>query len=270
VLHANSTSATRAVLLAALRTRRPVVWHLRNSALSSRERVLLRTASLLPRSRVVAVSRVAAAVAGLERKAHVISDAVMAPTLRQPPPIPPVRVGVVTNGMPAKGLDILVEVAGLVRDRDVVFDVYGLQGFPSGRTPHLRACYRRARELGVLHMIEDRGLVASLAEAYGDMHIALSVTRRESFGRVAVEAMRAGVPVLIPSDPGLMEATDRGRHATVYRLGDPHDAASKLEEMSADLAAISRSTEVAARWAQRYDPRTVAREMIDVYQSIVS
>lgn len=270
VVHANTLSASRAAVLGA-GWRTSLVVHLRNSAASPAERRLIRMLSTRPRTGFIAVS-------GLARRV------VIAPSDRLwtiPNPVRPPKhndaplrhaelsVGVVTSQNPIKGFDRLVEIATVARDLPVRFEVFGLTaGALADCDSHAGRCYHEVVRRGLLRSMSFNGASVSLHGNYAQFDVCLVVSRRESFGRVAAEAMRAGVPLVIPAIPGLLETTHGGTVCWTYDPDDPSDAAAKLAWI-VDHRDQARHRAVAAeRFSRRYDPDAIAARVRSVYASL--
>jgi len=270
VVHANTLSASRAAALGA-GWRTPLVVHLRNSAASPAERRMTRMLSTRPRTGFIAVS-------GLARRV------VIAPDDRVwtiPNPIKPpehsaaplqraeLSVGVVTSQNPIKGFDRLVEIATVARDLPVRFEVFGVT--PDAlrdRDSHAGRCYHAVVRRGLLSSMSFHGASASLHGNYAQFDVCLVVSRRESFGRVAAEAMRAGVPLVIPAIPGLLETTHGGTVCWTYDPDEPSDAAAKLAWIVNHRDQARDRAVAAERFSRRYDPDAIAARVRSVYASL--
>jgi glycosyltransferase involved in cell wall biosynthesis len=154
-----------------------------------------------------------------------------------------------------KGVDYLLQaVANLRMDSmPVTLDVVGTG-------PSLPSLKARVRELGISDFVEFRGHVEeeSLHAYYEecDLFVLPSVTRREAFGIVQLEAMAAGAPIVASDIPGVNELAIRGGG----RLAKPADAESLTaairESLSAPMdPALNRQLVEAHSWdvvADRY------------------
>ncbi|MCU0268062.1 MAG: glycosyltransferase family 4 protein [Acidimicrobiales bacterium] len=153
-------------------------------------------------------------------------------------------VAVIGSTVPRKGqldvLDALLEVVETTGDVDVVF--IGRVGGPEGL--RLR---RVARGSG--GRVRLLGFVPGVADRLGELALVVVPSRSEGFGRVAVEALRAGVPVLARRVGGLVEA-----------LQDLHDPwlPDKATEWAArirrELDAPFHTPDELRAAARRFDP----------------
>lgn len=109
-----------------------------------------------------------------------------------------------------------------------------------------------------------------LARWYRAADVVLVPSRSESFGLVALEAAACGTPV-VASDVGGLRTTVR--HGVTGLLVPNGDADAYAEAMLHILTAdglASRMGEASARFARRYDWRTAAAGLLDVYEQQVA
>ncbi|MDP8908843.1 MAG: glycosyltransferase family 4 protein [Chloroflexota bacterium] len=135
-------------------------------------------------------------------------------------------LAVVGNVTPARGQDVVIRALPALRAE-----------FPRIRcviagVPHQRAgdlAYREelatlARRLGVDDVVSFVGLVDPIADLYAAADVVVNPVRvNESFGRVAVEALSAGCPVVAARVGAIPEVVRDGREALLFEAGD-HEA----------------------------------------------
>lgn len=118
----------------------------------------------------------------------------------------PLRVGLIANRLPTKGVEYFIEAAALIRKRreDTEFVLAGAP-FPN----HMEY-YRRATEmisdLGLKPVLHDRGFVSSVEDVLNDLDIlTLSSPSTEASPTVVLEGMAAGLPVVATDVGGVRE-----------------------------------------------------------------
>jgi glycosyltransferase involved in cell wall biosynthesis len=141
---------------------------------------------------------------------------------------------------------LFVESAGLVDPAlPVEFRIVG-HGTADSRDPYLAALVSRVRALG----LQDRFRFAPFnpvpARVLEELDILVHPTEYESFGRVAVEAMAAGVPVVAVRGGGVAETVDDGTTGLLVPPQDPEAMARALERLIRD-AGLRAAMGVAGR-----------------------
>lgn len=235
IVHANGKSALNLVgpLLVGQR-RRAVFVHFHDSELTSR------TASQLRAWRRLGIQARYSAVSCMS--SDVLRDAGLGSSLLpelpnpvRPLPSPsrsernagsPFRVVWGGSRRHRKGLDLALEVVAAMGQHDVELDIFGVVG----DSPFLADC----RSLVARHGLEKRvrwlGRQPDFATRLAEYDAALVTSRQESFCRVAVEAMAAGVPVAAGRIEGLEEAVGEG-NCRLFDLGDASAGAEAVRAL---------------------------------------
>jgi glycosyltransferase involved in cell wall biosynthesis len=93
--------------------------------------------------------------------------------------------------------------------------------------------------------------------------VALVCSRNEAFGRVTVEAMKLGIPVVGAASGGTVELIRDGWNGLLYQTGNPADLAEKIERLSRDRSRLAILGGNGLRWAREtFNERTFADEFL--------
>ncbi|RCK71306.1 glycosyltransferase family 1 protein [Desertihabitans brevis] len=163
---------------------------------------------------------------------------------------------------PRKGLDVLIAAWPGIRarwpDAQVAVAGAGTRRLPAGWTSLGRVSDAARGEL----------------LAWCDVFIAPH-RERESFGLVLLEALASGAEVVAADLPAFVDVLGDGpgRHAHLFRTGDPHDLVrvlgSALSGGRTDGAVAPPERRVAAVRA-RYDWSVVGPQVVDVYRAVLA
>uniref|UniRef100_UPI0013006361 glycosyltransferase family 4 protein n=1 Tax=Desertihabitans aurantiacus TaxID=2282477 RepID=UPI0013006361 len=168
---------------------------------------------------------------------------------------------------PRKGLDVLVAAWPGIRarwpDAQVVVAGAGTRRLPAGWTS--------------LGRVSDAARSDLLA--WCDVFVAPH-RERESFGLVLLEALAAGAEVVAADLPAFVDVLGDGpgRHAHLFRSGDPHDLVRVLgsalgggeNDGGATDGPVAPPARRVAAVRARYDWSVVGPQVVDVYRSVLA
>ncbi len=163
-------------------------------------------------------------------KTHVIYPVVDTPLGTSPQRQPGERMRTVLVGYfsAAKGQDLAIEAIAIARQAGVDIELT-LVG--AGSAQPLRAL---AKGLDVDDLITIDGPTTDVPRYWAAAHVGLMCSQCEAFGRVTVEAMRAGLPVCGTNSGGTPEIIEPGVTGLLSPTGDAHALAANLMALEAD------------------------------------
>ncbi len=171
-------------------------------------------------------------------------------------------IGVVSRLRAEKGIDVLLGSVELLRTQGVHVVVVG--SGPAERA--LRELAARGRT--PVHFVghsNDVSLWLNVADA-----IAMP-SRREAFGRTAVESMAAGRPLVASRVGGLVDAVDDGVSGLLVPPEDPDALATALDRVLGDRAAAhAMGREARSCFEQRHTPDAVAAAWLSAWETALA
>ena len=259
LVYTNTLATPLGALLAAI-LGVPHLWHLREFVEEDHDMTFLfgkqRSLSLVKRSSaaVVANSR---AVAGAfapylgSGVVETVYQAVSSPEKRVSSPInasrvDPLRCLLLGRMRPGKGQEIAIEAAALLAKRGVPVRLRMVGRSPAGYRDHLEAAIREAglgRSVSLEPFTDDPGALLYSCD------VVLMCSRNEAFGRVTIEAMKAGRPVIGSRSGGTTELIDDGVTGWLYDPDDSGSLADRIAEASQDRLQLRAMGERARLWA---------------------
>lgn len=159
-----------------------------------------------------------------------------------------------------KGLHVLIEALAMLPEASLV-----VGGDGEWREKYeAQASARLGQRVRFVGDVPDRLLPAYYRAA--DVSVLPSTDRTEAFGLVLIESMACGTPVVASRLPGVRTLVQHGATGYLVEPGDPFDLADKIR------ACVQRgeAMNAAARSfvAARFGDRTVARQLLDLYQTL--
>lgn len=101
----------------------------------------------------------------------------------------------------------------------------------------------------------------NIKEIYGRSALVLMPSKYESWGRVAVEAMASGIPVVVHPTTGLKESCS---YAGIYcDRNEPEDWVREIRRLKTDQAYYERTSAACKRRARELDPQSQLAAMAD-------
>ncbi|MEO1443170.1 MAG: glycosyltransferase family 4 protein, partial [Chloroflexota bacterium] len=195
-----------------------------------------------------------------------VDDLLFTPTAERPPR--PFTVGYVGRLIPEKGVDLLLRAVAQLGGEWCLRLV--------GGGPQRRPMEQLAAELGIADRVTFVAQVpsAQMPDQYRTMDVLALPSRtrpnwKEQFGRVLVEAMASGVPV-IGSDSGAIPDVI-GEAGVVVPEGDVTALANALRALRDDTTRYNHlRTAGHARVAQHFTHRQVAADTVRVYEQMMT
>jgi glycosyltransferase involved in cell wall biosynthesis len=138
-----------------------------------------------------------------------------------------------------------------------------------GATRIYQECVAYCRDQGIADRVHFLGKRADVASVLRALDLFVFSSRKDSFGVAVVEAMLAGVPAVVSDIGALLEVTDGGRYARLFRTGDADDLARRLVELVEDRERRESLADAARRWAgAEFGIETHIANLLKLYKSL--
>jgi glycosyltransferase involved in cell wall biosynthesis len=104
-----------------------------------------------------------------------------------------------------------------------------------------------------------------------DTDLALMCSHKEAFGRVTVEAMKMGKPVVGAAIDATRELIQDGCNGLLYRAGDANDLAQKIGTLYHDRERLAVMSERARTWASdRFTTKGYSNDLRVIFEEAIS
>jgi len=193
------------------------------------------------------------------RRAVRIANGVPRPAERREEPVP-VSMGTVGRLVAGKGVEDLLDVLRAVPQ--VALTVAG----DGALSEQLR---QRAVQMGVAERLELLGWRDDLGDFYSGLTLYVSLSRKEGLPYGVLDAMAAGLPLVLSDIPGHRELVPDGRNGILVPVGDLAGAAEAVRQVVAD-AELRRAMGAAGRQLalERFDLEQMLRGYRAAYASL--
>lgn len=244
LLHTNSLKSDLIAGLAGRLAFVPVVWHVRDiidtAYLPGAAVKLMRKAARMLPAHVISISK--AVEDSLElpaSKPHtVVYNGIVPEAIPAPPDTPPAgppRIAMVGRITKWKGQHIFIEAAAQLKGKypDARYQIIGSAMFDE--TEYDAEIRALPAKLGVENSIEFLGHREDVPQLIQDVHVIVhSSITPEPFGKVVVEGMLAGKPVVATNGGGVPEIVNDGETGLLVPMGDAPAMAAAIDKLLAD------------------------------------
>lgn len=210
----------------------------------SRWRIVLATVILVAfRPRIVSVSHSLAAFLVQQARlpssqVRTIHDGVESPKRERQLGSSPCSISIIGTVEERKGHEILIRALALLSEKHPALSLLIIGHCDESERQRLVAV---AEQLHVERQLRWCPHVSDIDAAFAQVDIlAVPSIRQESFGRVAVEAIARGIPVVASNCGGLPEVIEDGVSGIIVPRGDPESLASALDRVLCDLSVRQR------------------------------
>ena len=173
------------------------------------------------------------------------------------------RVLFVGNFVGLKGLDVLCESIGSIRNRFPRLELV-LVGGRKG-SPEERSLLKRASGLGIGDIVRSVGIVSNsqIPLWMGASDVLVLPSRSEGFGVVLIEALACGLPVIATRSGGPEDIITDGTGILIQpdNVGELNSAMTRVLDGSMKFS----RQKLVARVRGRFDYDTVGRKLVEVY-----
>lgn len=267
---------------AAALTRRPFVWHIRESLSERSPTRSMRLASAIIANSQDTAQRVKFFAPGSARKVVTIPNGVSVSSSR-PKHLQPRSDLRQQLGVPPDGC-ILINVGRICRQKNQLGALEAAAGVMQihretrlvfagsfQEEDYVAALRQRAAALGLTPSVSLLGPIDDIASYLEGSDIMIHSSRKESQGRVILEAMAAGLPVVAYDVGGISDALMHGKTGFLAPFGDASALSSFLQQLIS-LPALRRQMGQAGvqRVREHFSVERTAREIQNVIERVLS
>lgn len=188
-----------------------------------------------------------------------------------PPPAPaPLRVGIIANFAPFKRHEDFLRMAAIMvrSGLEAEFWIVGDDTEGKGRKAQL---VRLAEELGLTGKALFLGHRNDIPQVLSQLHVLVLTSSFEPFGRVVIEAMACGRPVVATRDGGVPEIVDHGETGYLVDVADCEGMAAATAKLLQDRALWERMSRSGAERARRcFSLEAHVAQVVNVYNRVLA
>ena len=174
----------------------------------------------------------------------------------------PLKVISVARLIERKGQHHLIRAVKLLKDQGIDIQVSLV-----GTGDSLLNFQRLAQDLDVQDRVHFTGYVPreEINNHYQDAHVFVLPSFNEGMSLAALEAMAAGLPLIVTRTGGTKDILKEGVNGFSFDWGDISALAGHLEKLARDSCLVSRMGEASRIRAERFSWPVIAEEYIDLF-----
>ncbi len=194
--------------------------------------------------------------------------------VHNPAVMPPLEPGSIGSGLPSPAQKLtLIMLGQIAPSKDPIEAVQALQicrekglSFElnivgkSDQPAYLLELQQAIETAGLQEYVKIPGPSPAPALRLRENHALLMCSRMEAFGRVTVEALKMGLPVIAANTGGSLELIEDGVNGYLYRKGDPQDLAAKILQLQRDYGLFDK-TKIAEAARREFNRSNTALEL---------
>jgi len=162
----------------------------------------------------------------------------------------PFRLVLVGNKTPSKGQEEAIRAVGLLRERGRQVRLALVGHCPEEDGRYLLALRNLVARVGAHDVVDFIDFTEDRYCYFAQSHVALMCSRSEAFGRVTVEAMKFGLPVIGTNSGGTPELIRDGWNGLLYPSGESAELAERIDRLYWDPDLRARLGRNGKAWAQ--------------------
>ncbi len=188
-----------------------------------------------------------------DAKHHIVYNAIQVPdNFRHNPknPLESFEVLFIGSIIPRKGPEVAIEAVAMVRERKNANYPIRLTLAGGGSEIYKRQLLQLCQQKKISDCVDFLGYVNNAYEHMARSHVLLVPSYEESWGRVAVEAMQIGLPVIGANSGGLCEIIKDGRYGYTAQAGNIEEWALKIEQVINNYSDALKNAQRAQAYAK--------------------
>lgn len=174
------------------------------------------------------------------------------------------RLGMLARLHPVKGVDLFLEALGQLKKEGINF-----KARIAGDGPELQNLQTLAKRLNILDDIDFPGWVNNKAEFFKSIDILVAPSRSEAFPVLIVEALSAGIPLIVSDLKGPCSVLTDKEHALIVPTEDPSAITKSLKCLIQNASLRQQMIENQRDQAQQFTIEAVTKRLCKSIKKII-
>ena len=183
-----------------------------------------------------------------------------------------ILLGFIGRLVPWKGLDDLLSVMETIGPKYPNLKLVVMAGEDASSPPgYAKSIRERMQSIKLKNSVIDLGFQKDVRPFLKDFHMLIVPSKEpEPFGRVVIEAMALGVPVLVSNHGGAPEILEDEKYGYTFSPNDNQDLQNKIETLIQDRAELENmSVKVKQHVRDQFSKESLAPQVWSQIQSVL-
>lgn len=179
-------------------------------------------------------------------------------------------IGNIKSLRPVYGIDTLIRAFAILKEKNRELD---LRLQIAGEGPVKGELQQLCKELNIQDYVDFIGFIPNdkLPEIYNQLDVAVFLSRKESFGVAAIEAMACKCPVVASNAEGYLEVIEDGVSGFIVESNNPEVAAQRIQQLIDDRQLSQQLGENGRMRAESlFDWQKNVDTMLEIYHKVLS
>ena len=179
-------------------------------------------------------------------------------------------IGFVGNLKPAKGTMTLIKAMPKVLSEipNALLVIVGQA--PENKPEYEIECRAMVKELKIEDNVIFTGFRKDIPAWMRTFNVFVLPTRSETFGKVIIEAMAAGCPVVTTQVGGIPEIISKPELGTMISPNDPDATAKEILRFLVDTSSAKKTAEAAKEYVQKnFTLNTMMNKLMEMYDTVL-
>lgn len=184
---------------------------------------------------------------------------------------PPRSLALVANvTSTVKNHHFFVEIASAIAQQspDLQFFIFGKT--PAESDPYLKKLRIEVAAKNLSNRLFFKGICTDHAAMYAQIGVLVHTYAHESFGRIFIEAMAHGVPVVAARGGGANELISNGENGFLFEIEDLETAANQVRALCEDRQLYARIVKNGQTFARQFHSDKTGAALLKIYQETLA
>lgn len=159
-------------------------------------------------------------------------------------------IGMIGNFSPGRDHLTVCKALKIIKEEGIDFQFVFIGGYQSNFYQYYKECLNFCELNNMMQEVNFLGFREDVSDLLAMMDIYVYSSNSDSFGLSIIEAISYAIPTIINDIDSLLEVTDKGKRAIVFKTKDNIDLAKKIKETIINLSKMKEQFQSHKMWVR--------------------